>query len=107
MHLNDHLGLRQTFLELGHPARQAFVLLRQRCVGVRLAASFLRRQRVQLTALALATPGAQVRGVQALAAKHLAHATRLEQRISLAQNPKFVRSGEAPTLRLRRDLRIR
>jgi hypothetical protein len=68
--------------------------------------ALLRRQSLELAALALASPTAQVRGVQPFAAQHLANATRLGQSIRLAQNPPLVLGREPASFRFRRDLRI-
>ena len=74
--------------------------------GIDLGAALLRRQRRQVSHLALASPGAQGRRIHALTAHQRADLAGLGAAVGGVQNATLVGVGEMPAPGTRHDLRV-
>jgi hypothetical protein len=107
LNIDDNRGFTQFLRQaLVLPAEFLhFLFLR---VALGLGAALVRGQALENASLPFATPGDQVRGVEALAAQQRADGTRLSGgRIGLGQNAQFVFAGETPALGIGDNLRVR
>jgi len=95
---DDQLGILQLLGQAGIYGQKFAVLLDQ-WADNDLGAALLSRESVELALLALLSPGAQVRRVEALAAQQETNRSGVASRIGLLNDRQLILGGETTTMR--------